>query len=79
MFTDLFIQLEEYFVNNTYYSVFYLIAFILLAWMIGYSQGQANATRLLDNITDIINSKAIPDKNKTYIISKFIGGKNGKR
>ena len=79
MFTDLFIQLEEYFVNNTYYSVFYLIGMILLAWLIGYSQGQANATRLLDNITDIINSKAIPDKNKTYIISKFIGGKNGKR
>ena len=79
MFTDLFISIETWFVENTYYGVMYLIGMIILAWLIGYSQGQANATRLLDDITDIINSKAIPDKNKTYIISKFIGGKNGKR
>ena len=72
MFTDLFIQLEEYFVNNTYYSVFYLIAFILLAWMIGYAMCEKHYRLLITDVLNVIDTPGIKPEAKEDIVIKLL-------
>ena len=72
MFTDLFIQLEEYFVNNTYYSVFYLIAFIILAWLIGYAMCEKRYRSLLDDVLNVIETPGIKLEAKEDIVIKLL-------
>ena len=72
MFTKIFINLELWFANNTYYGVMYLFGMIILAWLIGYAACEKRYRSLLDDVLNVIETPGIKLEAKEDIVIKLL-------
>ena len=72
MLTEIFINLELWFANNTYYGVMYLFGMIILAWLIGYAACEKRYRSLLDDVLNVIETPGIKLEAKEDIVIKLL-------
>ena len=72
MLTKIFINLELWFANNTYYGVMYLFGMIILAWLIGYAMCEKRYRSLITDVLNVIETPGIKLEAKEDIVIKLL-------